>query len=69
MLIQLTRIDKSKININPFQIEMVEKKTNTVIRMMNEIIYIVLEEPEEINKKIKENIIDIINYYMERKNG
>ncbi len=69
MLIQLTRIDKSKININPFQIEMVEKKTNTVIRMMNEVIYIVLEEPEEINKKIKENIIEIINYYMERKNG
>jgi len=53
MLIELTRIDGSKININFFQIEMVERKTNTVIRMINEVSYIVTETPAEIEEKIK----------------
>ncbi|MGC8870285.1 MAG: flagellar FlbD family protein [Brevinematia bacterium] len=53
MLIELTRIDGSKIHLNPFQIEMVEKKVNTVIRMMNEVMYIVVETPQEIQEKVK----------------
>ncbi|MFN4245850.1 MAG: flagellar FlbD family protein [Brevinematia bacterium] len=69
MLIQLTRIDGSKININPIQIEMIEKKINTVIRMMNEVTYIVLEGPEEINNKIKEKIVEVVRYYKEKGNG
>lgn len=69
MLIELTRIDGSKININPFQIEMVEKKNNTVIRMMNEVMYIVLEEPSEIENKIKEKIRSVILSSIGGKNG
>ncbi|MCS7299208.1 MAG: flagellar FlbD family protein [Spirochaetia bacterium] len=69
MLIELTRIDGSKININPFQIEMVEKKNNTVIRMMNEVMYIVLEDPYEIENKIKEKIRNIISSSIGGKNG
>lgn len=69
MLIELTRIDGSKINLNPFQIEMVEKKTNTVIRMMNEVTYIVLEHPKEINDKIKEKLKEMISSYFGGKNG
>ncbi|MGB9621844.1 MAG: flagellar FlbD family protein [Brevinematia bacterium] len=53
MLIELTRIDGSKIHLNPFQIEMVEKKVNTVIKMMNEVMYIVVETPQEIQEKVK----------------
>lgn len=52
MLVELTRIDGSKIFLNPFQIEMVERKVNTVIRMMNEVMYIVVETPQEIENKI-----------------
>lgn len=69
MLIELTRIDGSKININALQIEMVEKKNNTVIRMMNEVMYIVLEDPHEIENKIKEKVRDIILSYIGGKNG
>jgi len=60
MLIELTRIDGSKININFFQIEMVERKTNTVIRMINEISYIVTETPTEIEEKIKNELRDVL---------
>jgi len=59
MLIELTRIDGSKININFFQIEMVEKKVNTVIKMVNEVSYIVVETPNEIEEKIKREIRDV----------
>jgi|GEM_PF-2816279 uncharacterized protein YlzI (FlbEa/FlbD family) len=59
MLIELTRIDGSKININFFQIEMVEKKVNTVIKMVNEVSYIVVETPNEIEEKIKKEIRDV----------
>ncbi|MCX8029064.1 MAG: flagellar FlbD family protein [Brevinematales bacterium] len=70
MLIELTRIDGSKININPFQIEMVEKKNNTVIRMMNEVMYIVIEEPSYIEEKIKLKLKEIfISSILEAKNG
>ncbi|MEN2997531.1 MAG: flagellar FlbD family protein [Brevinematia bacterium] len=69
MLIELTRIDGSKININPLQIEMVERKTNTVIRMMNEITYIVIEHPKEINEKIKEKLKEVIIHSLGGKNG
>lgn len=69
MLIELTRVDKSKIYINFYQIEMVEKKVNTVVRMMNEVIYIVLETPEEINSKIKEKLKEFVNFLMEEKDG
>jgi uncharacterized protein YlzI (FlbEa/FlbD family) len=60
MLIELTRIDGSKININFFQIEMVERKTNTVIRMINEVSYIVTETPTEIEEKIKNELRDVL---------
>jgi len=60
MLIELTRIDGSKININFFQIEMVERKTNTVIRMINEVSYIVIETPSEIKEKIKNELRDVL---------
>lgn len=69
MMIKLTRIDGSKININPLQIEMIEKKTNTVIRMMNEVMYIVVEEPEEINEIIREEIKRIVDFCLGGKNG
>jgi flagellar protein FlbD len=60
MLIELTRIDGSKININFFQIEMVERKTNTVIRMINEVSYIVTETPAEIEEKIKNELRNVL---------
>jgi uncharacterized protein YlzI (FlbEa/FlbD family) len=60
MLIELTRIDGSKININFFQIEMVERKTNTVIRMINEVSYIVTETPSEIEEKIKNELREVL---------
>jgi len=60
MLIELTRIDGSKININFFQIEMVERKTNTVIRMINEVSYIVTETPSEIEEKIKNKLREVL---------
>jgi len=60
MLIELTRIDGSKININFFQIEMVERKTNTVIRMINEVSYIVTETPTEIEEKIKNELRNVL---------
>lgn len=60
MLIELTRIDGSKIHLNPFQIEMVEKKVNTVVRMMNEVMYIVIETPQEINEKMNDAFRSLI---------
>ncbi len=69
MLIELTRVDKSKIYINFYQIEMVEQKVNTVIRMMNEVMYIVLETPEEINQKIKEKMKEFVDFLLEEKDG
>ncbi len=69
MLIELTRIDGSKININFFQIEMVERKTNTVIRMINEVSYIVTETPAEIEDKIKKELKDILRELVEGKYG
>ena len=69
MLIELTRIDGSKININFFQIEMVERKTNTVIRMINEVSYIVTETPAEIEEKIKKELRDVLRELVEGEYG
>jgi len=39
---------------------MVERKTNTVIRMINEVSYIVTETPAEIEEKIKNELRDVL---------
>ncbi len=60
MIVKLTRIDGSSLYINIFQIEKVEKKTYTTITMINGIFYVVVEEPDYINLKVKELLINSI---------
>lgn len=50
-MIELTRLNDSKITINPYQVEMIESNPDTVIVMNSGKKYLVKESPEKIEKK------------------
>lgn len=50
-MIELTRLNDTKITINPYQLEMMESNPDTVIVMNSGKKYIVKEKTHEIEKK------------------
>ncbi|MGL4676446.1 MAG: flagellar FlbD family protein [Brevinema sp.] len=50
-MIELTRLNDSKISINPYQVEMVESNPDTVVVMNSGKKYLVKENPQIIEKK------------------
>lgn len=50
-MIELTRLNNSKISINPYQMEIVESNPDTVVVMNSGKKYLVKEKPGEIEKK------------------
>jgi len=50
-MVELTRLNDSKISVNPYQIEMMENNPDTIIVMNSGKKYLVKEKPTEIEKK------------------
>ena len=50
-MIELTRLNDTKISINPYQVEMMENNPDTVIIMNSGKKYLVKEKPIDIEKK------------------
>lgn len=50
-MVELTRLNKTKITINPYQVEMLESTPDTTITMVSGKKYIVKELPADIEKK------------------
>ncbi len=50
-MVELTRLNDTKISINPYQLEMMECNPDTVIVMNSGKKYLVKEKPTEIEKK------------------
>jgi flagellar protein FlbD len=50
-MVELTRLNDSKISINPYQIEMMESTPDTIIVMNSGKKYLVKEKSAEIEKK------------------
>lgn len=50
-MIELTRLNDSKITVNPYQVEMVESNPDTVVIMNSGKKYLVKESPTSIEKK------------------
>ena len=51
-MIKLTRLNDSKIYVNPHQIEFMESTPDTIIKMLSDRKIIVKEDCEEVIKKI-----------------
>lgn len=51
-MIELTKLNNEKFYMNPNLIEIIEQSPDTIITMTSEKKYIVLENVEEINKKL-----------------
>ncbi len=51
-MIKLTRLNKSTIHLNPDLIKSIEETPDTIIKLVNDDHYIVLEKAEEIIDKI-----------------
>jgi len=51
-MIELTKLNNEKFYMNPNLIEIIEQSPDTIITMASEKKYIVLENVEEINRKL-----------------
>jgi flagellar protein FlbD len=67
-MIEVTRLNDTKLSINPYQIEMVEDTPDTIVLFASGRKIVVKEKSEQISKQITEFMSESVTLGIERSN-